>query len=489
MDPSKIICEDNKIIYKNKKKYYNEVNFDRTNSNIKYFLEKDLSNLNPSVRSIINFSALNLKKYNYKIKIFFSKNDTIQIDEVMYFFFRKTYLVDDWNKNAMEKMYEAFGMVCDFLGIELDVVEDYEDADIVLTCFSEKLDFYGVSTFPFELDLYKILNKKLFIFNSYLPADDNYSRGSFRFYIFLHHILHCFGLYHPEKFIFDSTLTVMSEGDKYPASLMPLDIEALKFLYKVNDLKNYVDWIAFDSPTGVLQSLIGDIKLDIPPHYKKYNLILNSVSLDKHQYNYVSSFVDDRKGGSILCAGSKIKEVNVSCEILNIYVYYLEFNTIVNVISKNVKCVNIYIKDSERNLKIEEGVGKVRLGGNGVTLEILFKEYLGVEIELYLMEESDFVFEESVKKKGVKFVEKIKENKNEISYFLSPESYEKMIDSFFKENPDFVYKNDEKLIQLLKLYAVGYYVKKFKERIRDETFPLLGEILSKKKSEFKNTKI
>ena len=40
MDPSKMICQDNKIISKNKKKYYNNVNFDRTNSRIKYFLEK-----------------------------------------------------------------------------------------------------------------------------------------------------------------------------------------------------------------------------------------------------------------------------------------------------------------------------------------------------------------------------------------------------------------------------------------------------------------
>jgi hypothetical protein len=128
--------------------------------------------------------------------------------------------------------------------------------------------------------------------------------------------------------------------------------------------------------------------------------------------------------------------------------------------------------------------------GKGGNVEILYKDFLDVEIELFLVGKSDFDFERAVKKKGVKFSENvIKIQKGEMSYHLTPENYEEMIQSFFNVNTDFVYRNDEKLLQLLKLYAVGYFIKKFKNKLKEDGFPLLPEILAKKKSEFKNIKI
>lgn len=396
MVSDRLLCENGKLIFKNKKIFFKENNlehneFNKKNSLVKYFVESDLENLNPYVRSLINFSALNLNNYNRKIKVFYAGKNSVKLDEIISFYFRKKYNVKKWDDKNRKNHLDAFMMICSFLGIQLEASDNYEDSNFVLVNFSDNTNFVGVSTFPYELDLYKILGKKMFIFYSNFESDS--SRGSLQYFFFLHHLLHSFGLYHPisdniNQDLINNYSTLMCDDidiDAIPRTLMPLDIEALKYLYNVSNFKLYSNWLDFGCKKGILQTLIGDISLNVVTNSGTFNLVLDNYILGQ-DVECMSNFVGDIQGGSVLGLYSRIKDVVIDCNNLNIYITKFMFDTGV-VVNSNCKGIKIYVSggDDDYEMSDEGRVVRIVSRKTGYRLIVDYGRSGVGEVDLFLM--------------------------------------------------------------------------------------------------------
>lgn len=607
------LCKKDKIIFKNKKEYLKERNlktsFHKKNSKVKYISEEEFSKLNIFVRQLVDFSSLNLNTLQNKINIYYPQKTSEVLDEVMFFFFKKSFTINKVNENHKKNHFNAANLICDFLDLRINEVSKYEDADIVVSFFNESTNFNGVSTYPYEMDLYKILNNKLYIFYSNIDNQGNSNPGSFLFLNFIHHILHCFGLFHPDSeissecnspgiFYMNSHLaTVMFhqiEYEKYPQTLMPLDIEALRFLYKDRDCSNYNRWLDYTLSKGIVQTLVNPVIIDLKPEKfsRVYNLTLDPFSLDSgSEYittmSLVSRQANDKFGASLVAFGSYIEEVKINFEEINIYASQFVGDTKIIVSGNNVKIINIYLKGFDTDYHFLENRLKTIITNLSTNKRIIIDNngFTDLEVEIYLMgnkimdkfpekfkyednfgeDKSDKSEKDHHKKRGktnmskmdnkyfseIKIVEPPKiekeieepnipiytrekispiESKEEIKKIveeitsdeielpdkekypsikdglklaeespgdvgeniiknLQEEHYDEIIDSFFKKYPGLVYTPDEKLIQLLNLYGISYISKRFKNKLKGKNFPMMAEILVRKKNELKNNNL
>lgn len=567
----KLLCANDKIISRNKKIYSKDNNivntFDKTESRIKYFNNLDVINVNPFLKNIINFSAINLKTFKKKLNVYYPYSSNLKLNEITKFFFSHQYTITNWDKVYKKNHLSALKLVCDFLNVEVSEVKNYEEADIVVSTFAEKTNFIGVSTYPFEIDIYPILDKKFFIFYSQIPLDENTSRGTFWFFAFMHHILHCFGLYHqcceissscnsPGIFYMDSIYaTIMQERttfENYPQNLMPLDIEALKFLYKVKDTSRYRKWMDTGCSRGVVQTLIGDIVLELKPDRisKTFNLTLDPININPGpdfmtNLSVISKIANDKNSFNIVNGDAYVKEVMNYFEELNVYCSKITKDTKIITAGCNVKRINIFIQGNEKEFVVMDEKVKVTIIRKTTLTKILVdtNDYNDIEIEVFFLgsklfdkfpEKIKFHFDEEVKHKKEKTEEEVKinlecyedikveapepvlelvvaekslesgvvpENKPlvpsteddvgaTIISNLQEEHYNEIINNFFNKFPDLSAKiEDEKVIDLLNVYGINYIAKKFKSKLKGRKFPMMAEMLEKKKSEFKNTSI
>jgi len=553
---SQILCPKNKIISKNKKNYITNFNiiskFDKKESKIKYFSDEYLLFANPIIKSIINFSAIDLEKYNRVIRIYYPDYNTPKINDIILFFFSKKYNLKNWDKLQKKNHSIAFQIIADFLNINIIIVEKYEDADFVICNFIEDSNFIGISTFPHELDLYKNLENKFFIFYSNFPSNQNSSRGSSRFYFFLHHILHCFGLHHSNMkvnndhtslgvFYMNTILATTTHCDTsseiYPQTLMPLDIEALKFLYNVSDFSKYRKWLDFNCSKNIIQTLVSNISLElIPSKFSKiFHLSLDNFSIDSGPsymttLGIISKDANDKYGATILGCGSYINEVIVNYE--EIYIYGNNFidNTKI-ILSEKTKKIFIFLQGFDRDFIIDEQKNTVFIikKSNKASLFIENNVYKDVQIELFLLGDkildkypyktqfTDFFEDEPPETRiTTKNQEKISseffidinqsDEKSDIQEYiieeitdddigktiinnLQEEHYEEIINHFFSTFPEMIDKSDDTLVQLLNKFGIKYLSERFKQKLVGKEFPLMRKILEKKKNEFKNTSL
>ncbi len=605
------LCRKDKIIFKNKKEYLKEKNlktsYHKKNSKVKYISEDNFSKLNIFVRQLVDFSSLNLNAFQNKINIYYPQKTSDVLDEIMYFFFKKTFTITQVNEIHQKNHFSAANLICDFLNLRINEVYKYEDADIVVSFFQESTNFNGVATYPYELDLYKILNNKLYIFYSNIDNNSKSSPGTFIFLNFLHHLLHCFGLFHPDTeisnecnspgiFYMNSHLaTVMfhqTEFEKYPQTLMPLDIEALRFLYKERDASNYYRWLDYSLNKGIVQTLINPVILDIKPEKfsRVYNLTLDPFSLDssseyKSTMSLVSRDANDRIGANLVAFGSHIQEVKINYEEINVYASQFVGDTKIIVSGNNVKKINIYLKGFDSDYHFLENRLKTIITklSSDKRITIDNNGFTDLEVEIFLIGNKvldkfpeKFKYEDNFgedksekdhqhKKRGktnmsrmdnnyfseIKIIETPKVEKEEeieptipiysrnkpqpepkedikkivqeianneiinpikekypsiqdglkiseessndvgenIIKNLQEEHYDEIIESFFKKYPGLVYTPDEKLIHLLNLYGISYISKKFKNKLKGKNFPMMAEILVRKKNELKNNNL
>lgn len=408
-----ILCQKDKILFKNKKIFYainNKVRkFNRDNSKIKYFSDNDISFVHNNIKNIIGFSALNLESYGNKIKVYYPEKLNDKLQEIIFFFFNRDYKIKNWNIIQKKNNLKAFQLVTDFLDIELIEVDKHSDADIVICNFIEQANFIGVSTFPHELDLYNILENKLYIFYPNFSENENSSRGSKRFYYFLHHILHCFGLKHYEtpistqcntkNILYNNSLlsTLMFSElnlEFYPQTLMPLDIEALKFLYTLNNFTRYLKWLDLNCSKDIIQTLIGNLSLSLSPEKfsRIFNLSIDSFKLSngsdfQTNCSVISKSANDKIGGTILASGCYYKQILVNYEELNIYASKIIEETKIIVSGNKVRKINIYLQGFEKDYYIDEQKIKIVIvhkKNKGVLL-IDNNQYPNIDVELFLL--------------------------------------------------------------------------------------------------------
>jgi len=408
-----ILCQKDKTLFKNKKIFYainNKIRkFNRDNSKIKYFSDNDLSFVQNNIKNIIGFSALNLESYGNKLRVFYPEKINDKLQEIIFFFFNREFKIKNWNMIQKKNHLKALQLITDFLNIDLIEVDKFSDADIVVSNFIENANFYGVSTFPHELDLYNILENKLFIFYPNFSDNENSSRGSKRFYYFLHHILHCFGLKHHETPIssqcntknilyYDSIFSTLMfselNNEYYPQTLMPLDIEALKFLYTLNNFTKYLKWLDLNCSKDIIQTLIGNISLSLSP--EKFSRIFN-LSIDSYKLSngadfqtncsVISKSANDKIGGTILASGCYYKQILVNYEELNIYASNIIEETKIIVSGNKVRKINIYLQGFEKDYYIDEQKIKIVIvhkKNKGVLL-IDNNQYPNIDVELFLL--------------------------------------------------------------------------------------------------------
>jgi len=70
---------------------------------------------------------------------------------------------------------------------------------------------------------------------------------------------------------------------------------------------------------------------------------------------------------------------------------------------------------------------------------------------------------------------------------LHQEHYYEIIEQFFQNYPQYSTFTEERLINLLNRFGIEYIAKKFKNKLKGKSLPLMSEMLEKKKNEFKNT--
>jgi len=535
----RLLCACEKDILKNKKNFYKNkgVPIDLTItrkknvfSPVSYITDTDIKKLNPFLASIVSFNRINLEYFGKNFNVFYANKNTEKIDNVIEFFFDKNYKLDNWIFQYSESHTNALKLVCDFLGCTVNEVYNYEEANIIVGNISNYLEFVGSSTNPFELDVFPVLDKKMYIFYSGMIQEDEVSPGSYWFFTFLHQILHIFGLVHPARnnrsmpgtsfevnnpglFSMNNILTTLMSnldnpvdfvfngkidwlGLHYPRTLMELDIQALKFMYNVEINIEYLKWIDYTCSPDVVQTIVSGTD--------GANLILQSdkntffnLSLDQFYANpgadqvcnqaVISRDAVSKFGVSMLDKNSFINKVFVSYPELNVYTSRFLKDTDIIVDSDNVKSIKVYISGEikdynylEENrkyfLKKKYTNKRVFIDTNGYFVDVKF-----INCGYNLKE-----FVEEVKKEEKVVPEEDREVGKAIIENLQEEHYEEILDAFYNSNFGLEFKNltDEELLEILNEYAVDYIANKFKNKLVGIPFPKMGDII-RKKSELK----
>jgi len=419
------LCQCDKIINKNKKKYCkkNDINADFSvakkkngNTKVNFVSEQSLKELDPYTSSITGFSCLNLDFYNKTLRVYYPSTGTAEIDKVIEFLVGESLELQPWVPEQRKNHSSALSHGLDFLGVKLVEVESYEEADLVVGNVKNYLDVIGYCSLPFELDVYPFLNEKLYIFYSGMYETDATAPGSYWYHAFLHYQGHVLGLAHPETtgsgsrimpgsgydddvknnnlglFSMNSVLTTQMssitqkvpyvsttdtvEWDSlsYPRTFMTLDLKALRFLYGVDKVNpQYLTWTDTSCSDGVTQLVVSGTEgatLNLKPNPDAYSPVFN-LSLDSFSGNpgvdSISSFslisrsAKSTRGASILDSESHISRVLTDFEELNAQTSFLKNNVEIVISGTNAKKISLYLGGYEKDYKLTEEAHRVEV--------------------------------------------------------------------------------------------------------------------------------
>jgi len=505
----KLICQKERYILKNKKIYIKENNleikqFNKKNSFARYFNESELLNLNPFVKSIINFSALKLSSYKRKFRVFYQQKNSVKMNQIINFFFRENYVLNDWIENIKNNHILAFQLICDFINVNLVEVDNYEEADFIVSTFAEHLNFIGVGTSPHELDIYEILDGKIYIFYTYIPKEENTARGSFWFYSFMHHILHSLGLMHPESgkatsepnlfninSIYGTVMCSKHDVNNYPQTLMPLDIEALKFLYAVTESPRYRKWLNLSCPRNIIQSLTSEISLNLKQdkNHKIFNLSLDQINLSGSEItnlSVISRIANDKEGATILNNGCFIKEITVDYEELNIYASLFSSDVKIFAGGNNIKQINIYLQGKENEYIIIDEKRKITIIKKDLSNKIMVDSNYFTDVNIIVNILGDQVLE-NFPQNGLMKINENKIIKEEQPLVFNEESLYKVNT---KENTrESIRENTRESIRENTKESQKESTREKKERLTNKITDKLTEVLTEKLTERLTDKI
>ena len=383
-------CPNEKNLIRNKKKFCKnnniEINCKYNDLIVGYIREDLIKNANPFLKALIGLSYLKIETLN----IYYCENKE-DIPDICKFHFDEEYsIIENIHK---KNNFNAISNICDFLKIECNIVDNIYDANIVIVSLKEYLHWTFCSSSPYEIDLFTPLNNKQFIFYNGIDNDDNTDPGSYNYMIFIASFLKSLGLNLPKfkmpassknssglmdmnniyntvlsfnhknlKFINNSS-TINWEGFSYPISPMPLDIQALRFMYNIIP-NECTKWIDVNCSENTTQTLVGkNISLQIEEYDSDYILNLD-------QYN-ANPFIDNQNvntthirnnssqyGITLLDNLSTISNIDISCKYL--YLYSSQFNNDIT-INVNADKIKIFLigKDSDYEIENNDNIVKI----------------------------------------------------------------------------------------------------------------------------------
>lgn len=375
---------------------------------VKYLTQNQLKSINLYLRSIVGVSYLNLDAFNKTFKVFFADQITDQIKLYLnYTYPGLNVSLVQWPFQKKTNVLDGFRLFGDFLGITITQVFDFDSADYI-ACLANGIGTFGNGTFPFELDAYPDeTGGKLYTIFSNESIANNWSPGSYYFYIILHVIGHTLGLANNfdsgnESLIMPSMdfinaligpgmayvnnplSTIMTyyqilpstfekESTQYTRTLMSLDLQALRFYYNVGNNPNYyTKWVDFNCPSNVTQTLVS------PPEGATLNL---SSTVANCAFNLnlipckINPFCDGYSPYDLLssnCQGynpknspqtffavlidsnSYVSKVNCSYPILNIFAGTIDNNVELNLDVTKTLTLQIYLKGKSIDYEITD---------------------------------------------------------------------------------------------------------------------------------------
>ncbi len=308
-----------------------------SNPRVSYITNGEWNKLNIFLRSIVGISYLNLAQYNKTFKVVFPDRTNTEIQNYINAKYPGFNIkLTKWTTPQITNVLSAYGLITDFLGVKLEASTIFDTADFVI-CLVSGINGGGDASFPWELDFYTETNNKLYIFLSTEYVSYSWNRGTYYYSLIMHLICHTLGLAHTYdngnnseimpgadfqsgeigqglSYSNNNLSTLMTRYQVIPSSfekdatvysrtLMSLDLQALRFYYKVGNNPTYIQkWIDFNGPIGVTQTMVtpdegGIINLVQPPtlEFSIYNLNLYPLEVAPYSgkntpYDLMSSY-------------------------------------------------------------------------------------------------------------------------------------------------------------------------------------------------------
>jgi len=299
---------------------------------VKFIPPEELAKLNPYLRSITGNAYLNWPAFGNTLKLYIETKLTSLITGFCNFNQIKVSPLIPLNSEKRQSLIDSCESTADFLGVGFSLVNNQNDANFVFFNMEGLKDQNGtddgtlaIGTFPSSLvedpDVYQ--GKLIIGFSESAfkpPTQVVFGKGSFFYETAIHEVGHCVGLAHPhddganssimpgcsgENSFTDAGLfsannnltTIMSyfdvqteEVQKTTAlsrTLMSLDCQSLRYLYKISNNAKYVSkWIDKTMPLGVSQTVVSTkegIDLNLVPQIE--NDILYNLNLQPYAVN------------------------------------------------------------------------------------------------------------------------------------------------------------------------------------------------------------
>jgi len=398
---------------------------------VSYVPDAEYNKLNPYLKSVCGKSYLNLGAFNNTIKVYYGTSaelDTINLNKALSSgippYDPTTSL--DWNEGNKGLMLAALLLHANFLNVTISFVETYDEADFIaylaanLSAGLGSITL-GSSSIPSQIDTDPNLNGKLYVvFNNTVFSSFPNEIGNIYFWTMIHEVAHTYGLGHPHDTLNDTVImpgctslagtefsnqglfdannllmTIMSyvyTSQYYftdpatgvteyltnqPRTLMPLDLQSYRFLYKVSNNQKYVDnWIDLKCSSNIVQTIVSTnngVTLDLTtfesPDFT-YNLnmtkfIANPIQDNANTYSNISSSSLSYIGApcltnpgkkpsyraSLLDCNSYIKTVAVGYPLFNLFAGTIPNHITLNA-NENSRLINVYLKCRAKNYTV-----------------------------------------------------------------------------------------------------------------------------------------
>ena len=262
----------------------------KSSGKVKYISQYALDRLNPYIASIIGNSCLILSAFG-NFKLFFATTNTAEIDAYFTSLGGTVPTVIPFSDAQKEIITKAFQLTCDYIGVTLEIVEDFSLSNYVqVNCESLEGTTLAFTLSPDSLDNNPDTLEKFYLaYNEALLGSFTTDPGGVYMLTAMHELGHTLGLMHPHDTgggskimpgVTDATQTsnlgvcymnttlstIMSyvspqfsddpNKTTYARTLMTMDYQAYRWYYKGAATENYINnWLDLSCKSGVVQTI------------------------------------------------------------------------------------------------------------------------------------------------------------------------------------------------------------------------------------------